>query len=229
MQTFMPYSDPVEVARVLDTKRLGAQRREADQILRALATGGAWSRHPATLAWRGHEAALRWYRDCMLAEWLGRSYRMPTGVEMYSAPEMVMPPWAQSETIQHVHRANLARKDPDRYHTLWPDIMPLDGYLWPAADGAQSRLDVRVQALTAKDRAAARALFRSAETLTPQVVGEVVSIRSGLSIRTYFQRVPDVETVREVDCAVRALALGFPSAATRLEKRLRDESFAVAF
>jgi len=54
MQTFTPYSDFEESLRTLDLKRLGKQRVEVIQIVRALTVPGyAWSSHPAVLMWRG--------------------------------------------------------------------------------------------------------------------------------------------------------------------------------
>ena len=59
VNTFLPYPDFVKSAKILDYKRLGKQRVEAWQILRALRgeTKG-WRNHPATNLWRGHEKAL---------------------------------------------------------------------------------------------------------------------------------------------------------------------------
>ena len=60
MQTFLPYKSFRKTALCLDNKRLGKQRVETLQILRAL-TGyynqsGAWLNHPAVKMWRGYEA-----------------------------------------------------------------------------------------------------------------------------------------------------------------------------
>lgn len=50
MQTFLPYPSFAESARVLDRQRLGKQRVEVLQLLRAL-TGQTkgWANHPAAL------------------------------------------------------------------------------------------------------------------------------------------------------------------------------------
>ena len=48
VQTFVPYADFARTAAVLDAKRLGKQRVEVIQIVRALTVPGyAWSSHPA--------------------------------------------------------------------------------------------------------------------------------------------------------------------------------------
>ena len=54
MQTFLPYADFAETARVLDQRRLGKQRVEALQVLRALFIPGyGWRHHPVVRMWRG--------------------------------------------------------------------------------------------------------------------------------------------------------------------------------
>ncbi len=54
MQTFLPYPDFAESARVLDNKRLGKQRVEVLQILNVLtdSTRKGWRNHPAVAMWR---------------------------------------------------------------------------------------------------------------------------------------------------------------------------------
>jgi predicted RNase H-like HicB family nuclease len=59
MQTFLPYLDFAECARVLDDRRLGKQRVEVLQIARAITVPGyGWRHHPAVRMWRGYEEAL---------------------------------------------------------------------------------------------------------------------------------------------------------------------------
>ncbi len=62
MQTFLPYPDFEASARVLDDRRLGKQRVEALQVLRALTRAQyGWKHHPAVRMWAGHEEALAAY------------------------------------------------------------------------------------------------------------------------------------------------------------------------
>lgn len=80
MQTFLPYPDFAESARCLDNRRLGKQRVEAYQILRALERFDdpqrpGWRNHPAVLMWRGYEDALRLYMNATITEWTGRGFR----------------------------------------------------------------------------------------------------------------------------------------------------------
>lgn len=75
MQTFVPFPDFEASARALDTKRLGKQRVEVIQIVRALTVPGyAWSQHPATLMWKGYEEALGRYGLTMCDVWVGLGF-----------------------------------------------------------------------------------------------------------------------------------------------------------
>ena len=59
MQTFLPVADFAESARLLDSPRLGKQRVETLQILRALELPDyGWANHPAVRMWRGRTPAL---------------------------------------------------------------------------------------------------------------------------------------------------------------------------
>src|SRR4051812_49794255 len=54
MQTFLPVADFADSARLLDSPRLGKQRVETLQILRAIELPDyGWANHPAVLMWRG--------------------------------------------------------------------------------------------------------------------------------------------------------------------------------
>ena len=59
VNTFLPWPDYNKTAKSLDDKRLGKQRVEALQILRAnLGLTKGWRNHPAAVMWRGHEGSL---------------------------------------------------------------------------------------------------------------------------------------------------------------------------
>jgi hypothetical protein len=75
MQTFTPYADFEESLRALDVKRLGKQRVEVIQIVRALTMPGyAWSSHPAVLMWKGYEEALGRYGLTSCEVWTERGF-----------------------------------------------------------------------------------------------------------------------------------------------------------
>jgi hypothetical protein len=75
VQTFLPYADFARTAEVLDRTRLGKQRVECIQIVRALTipTYG-WRHHPAALMWRGHLEALGAYSFAIVDEWTRRGH-----------------------------------------------------------------------------------------------------------------------------------------------------------
>lgn len=131
MQTFLPYPSFVASAHVLDYRRLGKQRVECKQMLKALAIGGGWSNHPATRMWRGYEKALSVYYNTIVIEWVRRGYKntMPL-IAWDNALEYEAPPWLGDEAFHASHRSNLIRKKPEFYGPLWdePDDLP---YVWP--------------------------------------------------------------------------------------------------
>lgn len=131
MQTFLPYPDFAESARVLDRQRLGKQRVEAMQIFRTL-TGQSpgWANHPATRMWCDHTCALAEYGRAMISEWTQRGYRN-TIVIFDDIPPGPPPPWLGNPAFHASHRSNLLRKAPDWYSQFgWRDDPTLP-YIWP--------------------------------------------------------------------------------------------------
>jgi len=75
MQTFLPFPDFQKSARILDNRRLGKQRVETLQILRALTyPNAAWRNHPAVKMWRNHRHALALYGVTICREWRSRGF-----------------------------------------------------------------------------------------------------------------------------------------------------------
>src|SRR4051794_41780251 len=73
VQTFVPVADFEESARLLDSPRLGKQRVETLQILRALELPDyGWATHPAVRMWRGRTPAPVAYGPAMGRGWRGR-------------------------------------------------------------------------------------------------------------------------------------------------------------
>ena len=73
MQTFLPFPDFQQSAAVLDRERLGKQRVEALQTLRALVIPEyGWQSHPAIRMWMGYVPALTMYGLAMVDEWTAR-------------------------------------------------------------------------------------------------------------------------------------------------------------
>ena len=147
MQTFLPYKDFRQSARVLDRQRLGKQRVEVMQIMAALVklqvhtdtANIAWGNHPATKMWKGYEATLLGYQQAMCEEWVRRGYK-DTCLEkttrmaaLFEHPNPEPPPWLGLKRFHSAHRANLLRKDPKHYGKFGWKEEPQEGYWWPVA------------------------------------------------------------------------------------------------
>src|ERR1700712_5496274 len=75
VQTFLPYPDFNDALAVLDSPRLGKQRVETLQILRALVLPEyGWRNQPAVRMWRGRLPALVLYGFTSVAQWRLRGF-----------------------------------------------------------------------------------------------------------------------------------------------------------
>ncbi|PRY13913.1 MSMEG_6728 family protein [Kineococcus rhizosphaerae] len=137
MQTFLPYPDFARSAAVLDGPRLGKQRVETLQVLRALELPDyGWANHPAVRMWRGYTPALVAYGLAVVAEWTRTGRADTTGPQIAefapdAATRTALPPWVGDEALHRSHRSALLRKDPEFYRPLFgdePDDLP---YVWP--------------------------------------------------------------------------------------------------
>jgi hypothetical protein len=152
MQTFLPVADFADSARLLDSPRLGKQRVETLQILRAIELPDyGWANHPAVLMWRGRTPALVAYGLAMARIWQDRGFADSTARQIGEfAPEVVglpqeelaaaglLPSWLGDEELHRSHRSNLIAKDPAFYRNRFgerfgaePDDLP---YVWPPPD-----------------------------------------------------------------------------------------------
>ncbi|UMG93483.1 MSMEG_6728 family protein [Nocardioides sp. TF02-7] len=153
MQTFLPYADFERSARSLDPKRLGKQRVETIQVVRALTRPGyGWANHPAALMWKGFEEALGRYGFTCCAVWTERGFGdtcaatiaadlRAAGVTAVRSQEELaaagaLPPWLGDEELHRSHRSALVRKDPDHYRPLFPDVPDHLPYVWPVRSEA---------------------------------------------------------------------------------------------
>jgi hypothetical protein len=152
VQTFLPYPSFEETARVLDTRRLGKQRVETLQIVRALTRpDNGWRHHPAVRMWRGYEEALGAYGAVICGEWRRRGFADTCGVKIMddlAAAGMAvpvrtelelreagkLPPWLGDEGLHRSHQSALVRKDPEFYGPQFGDVPADLPYVWP--DGA---------------------------------------------------------------------------------------------
>lgn len=136
MQTFLPYPDFAKSALVLDNKRLGKQRVECLQILKALSDPGyGWQNHPAVKMWRHWQISLASYGEIVCFEWRKRGFQDTCleKLQPYSALRVDLQPvptWC-NENFCASHRSNLLRKDPTHYGRFgWTEPSNLP-YVWP--------------------------------------------------------------------------------------------------
>lgn len=151
MQTFLPYRDFARSAEVLDSPRLGKQRVETLQVLRALELGDyGWANHPAVRMWRGCTPALVAYGLATVRAWQGRGHADSTFDQIAEfAPEQRtqdqlaaegrVPPWLGDGRLHLSHRSALVRKDPARYRPIFGDIDDSLEYWWPTGVDAAPR------------------------------------------------------------------------------------------
>jgi len=134
MQTFLPYKSFARTARVLDYRRLGKQRVEAMQILKALRDPSyGWQSHPAVNQWRGYINALKYYHNIIIEEWCRRGYCNNMRLEPVRG-RLVYPPWLGLRKYHLSHRANLLRKDPKYYSQFNWRVDPSTPYYWPKGE-----------------------------------------------------------------------------------------------
>ena len=148
MQTFLPYRDFEASARALDAKRLGKQRVEVIQIVRALTRPGyGWASHPAVLMWQSHEEALGRYGLATCDVWLELGFGDTcaatiaedlqafgvTGIRTQAELEGAgaLPTWLDDERVLRSHQSSLVRKDPEFYGPRFPGVPGDIEYFWP--------------------------------------------------------------------------------------------------
>ncbi len=146
MQTFVPYPDFPASAVVLDSARLGKQRVETFQILRALTWPSyGWKQHPATKMWRGFVPALVCYGLAICDEWERRGHADATRTAMLEftggrvpvfenlLADGQVPPWFGLDAVHRSHQSALVRKAPEYYRAYFPDVPDDLPYYWPSA------------------------------------------------------------------------------------------------
>jgi hypothetical protein len=152
VQTFLPHPGFADSAAVLDSRRLGKQRAETIQVLRALTVPGyGWRHHPAAAMWAGYEEALVRYGLVVCTEWSRRGHadtsaetlvadlRSTTGVQVVRETAALsgageLPPWLGNDDFHRSHQSALVRKDPAHYRVHFPDVPDDLPYVWPPSD-----------------------------------------------------------------------------------------------
>jgi hypothetical protein len=135
MQTFVPHPDFQESARVLDRQRLGKQRVEVLQLLKAISgESRGWTNHPAAHMWSSNVEALVAYGVAICEEWIARGYKdtCKEKILAYSNGNSVqMPDWWGNKSVHASHRSNLLRKNPAFYGQYGWTESPEEPYVWP--------------------------------------------------------------------------------------------------
>ena len=178
VQTFLPYPRFADTSAVLDDRRLGKQRVEVIQIVRAiLVPGYGWANHPATLMWRPHLEALESYVGSICDEWRTRGFEDtcratvrqdlanagllgPVRSQEQLAEAGLLPPWLGDDDLHRSHRSALLRKDPAHYRPRFPDDPDDLPYVWPVRSAT---------AVAAEERRARAALARAERAAGRQV------------------------------------------------------------
>ena len=129
MQVFIVGS-PLETAKTLDNLRLNKQIIECKQILDALNGTKAWSNHPCTLQYRGHELWLYDYMRCLMSHRDGRVLL----AELYSgACDCIRPSFHTQEYFDQMKR-RLFEKDEEHYKQ-WSHLGTSDiNWYWSQKD-----------------------------------------------------------------------------------------------
>ena len=119
MNTFLPSISLEQSAKWLDNTRLGKQRVECYQILKALTdpTYG-WQNHPAVTMWQQYKHALLFYSVNICLEWQQRGYKdtcklkiikLANDNNIYIRDGWIRPPWL-TESFASNHRSILLGK-----------------------------------------------------------------------------------------------------------------------
>ncbi|WP_111767115.1 MSMEG_6728 family protein [Nakamurella deserti] len=157
MQTFLPYPDFEESAASLDAPRLGKQRVETLQILRALELPEyGWANHPAVVMWRHHVPALVLYGLICARAWTRLGHADTTYDQMAEfAPDVAgldqddlaargqLPSWLGDPQLHLSHRSKLLAKDPAFYGARFRGTPTDLDYHWPGPDPAPPPAPVR--------------------------------------------------------------------------------------
>jgi hypothetical protein len=198
MQTFLPYPDFAACARALDSRRLGKQRVEALQIVRALLVPDyGWRHHPAVLMWKGYPEALGRYGLEVCREWRARGFAdtcQPKiladlgllGVELVRGQEELaaagaLPAWLGDPAVHRSHQSALLRKDPEFYGPRFPEVPDDLPYVWPVR--SQQSLEAERRRLAAAVRREERAARRAEEAARTRALTRSRAARKGWQTR----------------------------------------------
>lgn len=172
MITFCPVPDENAIAKLLDDKRLNAQRTESGAILKWLRDPGRYARFQSAgfcVMWVYNLEALAVYYNAMLREWLRRGFSVDRSKFEESVlgreNEVEFPGWWRDTRVHSNHRIALLTKLPEHYGKLgWTEQPAPDGdynYIWPEWNPEAAVWELRPpKAGTSTPKSASRALAR---------------------------------------------------------------------
>ena len=130
MQTFLPYESFTKSLEVLDYKRLGKQRVEAMQILKALHIPNyGWKNHPCVKMWRGYDNALRDYMNKAILLWVDKGFNNTMQLQPVK-PNYTRPVWLGDKKLHTSHQSNLLKKDREFYSKYDWNVSDDIPYYW---------------------------------------------------------------------------------------------------
>ena len=146
MQTFLPYKNFYESAKVLDQKRLGKQRDEVLQLLNSIRASKegtpykGWKNHPCRHMWYMKDkhdfsnALVEYGLDVCIA-WKERGYKdtcfHKIAAHYNKGAGHHYPERLGRDDIHQSHRSMLIQKDYFWYKNIWPDERDDLEYVWP--------------------------------------------------------------------------------------------------
>jgi hypothetical protein len=216
VQTFLPYPDFARSAAVLDDRRLGKQRVETLQVLRALHVADyGWQHHPVVRMWRGYTKALVAYGLAVTAQWSRRGFTdtcayqiaefwPDAGGQQQLAAEGCLPRWLGWEALHRSHRSALVRKDPEYYRPLFPDVPEDLPYIWPEPKTEEPAEPGRLSAWVVRAGSAeVLAAFRDRRIVGLAGFGEIRPLsNSGRRTKRQRQVLRFASAIREGDVVV---------------------------
>ena len=122
MQVFIPFREPIEVAKCLDSRRLNKQIIECSQIIDAiLGTGKGWFNHPVVKMYVKHVPFLEDYTNCLMCYQSYLRNKSPEEnflgyAEFYSTCALRNLPEFITQDLCDQHKRRLYTKDPVYYN-----------------------------------------------------------------------------------------------------------------
>ena len=136
MQTFLPYRNYEDSAKVLDSVRLMNQRRESMSLITSIENNSGWINHPCAKMWTPYLYQLSLYSVYICIECLSRGFNdkclsfFEDKLEIYRSNKTV-PHWLGNKHLHLSHQSNLLRKDQKYYSKFFPGVVNFLPYYWP--------------------------------------------------------------------------------------------------